>query len=59
MIHSLWKERNSRRHGEKPLSSDQLTRIIDKAVRNRISSIKQMGDAKFEDTLQAWFDARA
>ncbi|CAA7051509.1 unnamed protein product [Microthlaspi erraticum] len=35
-IHTLWRERNSRRHGDRPQPPAKLTRIIDKTVRNRI-----------------------
>ncbi|CAA7028147.1 unnamed protein product [Microthlaspi erraticum] len=58
-IHAIWRERNSRRHGEQPLSSNQLTATIDKIVRNRISSIRQLGDIKYEAALHTWFEARS
>ncbi|CAA7036401.1 unnamed protein product [Microthlaspi erraticum] len=59
VIHRLWQERNSRRHGEQPLSPNQLIQIIDKLVRNRISSIRALGDTTYDDVLQLWFEARS
>lgn len=58
-IHSIWRERNCRRHGDPPISSGNLVKLIDKQIRNRISSIRQMGDTKYEDALQLWFGSRS
>uniref|UniRef100_A0A1J3GTC8 Reverse transcriptase zinc-binding domain-containing protein n=1 Tax=Noccaea caerulescens TaxID=107243 RepID=A0A1J3GTC8_NOCCA len=57
-IHSIWKERNSRRHGEQPLSPNLLITLIDKLVRNRASSIRMLGDTKYEEVLHTWLEAR-
>lgn len=56
--HSIWRERNSRRHGEKQLPHTLLTKIIDKNVRNRLSTIKRKGDQKLEGGLRMWFATR-
>lgn len=56
--HSIWRERNRRRHGEKELPYILLTKIIDKNVRNRLSTIKRIGDHKLESGLRVWFDTR-
>lgn len=39
-IYFVWKERNVRRHQGSWMSTDRMTRQIDKAIRNRISSLK-------------------
>jgi len=49
-LHSIWKERNGRRHGEVPQAA-QLTRFLDKQVRNRISSIQSQEDRRY-DTIR-------
>lgn len=33
-IHSIWKERNGRQHGEAPVRSSTIVKVMDKAVRN-------------------------
>ncbi|KAF2585625.1 hypothetical protein F2Q70_00034395 [Brassica cretica] len=38
-IHSIWRERNSRRHQGTLLSAGQMVRYIDKTIRNMISSL--------------------
>ncbi|CAA7060821.1 unnamed protein product [Microthlaspi erraticum] len=58
-LHSIWQERNSRRHGEIPTLPRQLIQIIDKNVRNRIQAVRSMRDTKYEDALQTWFGARS
>ena len=49
-LHSVWKERNCRRHGEAPAPSAHLIRFLDKQVRNRVSSIRELG---VRDTITA------
>lgn len=39
-VYHLWKERNGRRHHTGFRTVDQLIRIIDKTVRNRITSLR-------------------
>ncbi|KAL0878153.1 hypothetical protein Bca101_027859 [Brassica carinata] len=56
--HSIWRERNCRRHGEKPLPHVLLAKIIDKNVRNRLSTIRRQGDQKMEKGLRMWFGTR-
>ncbi|CAA7019698.1 unnamed protein product [Microthlaspi erraticum] len=57
-IHSIWKERNARRHGEQPISPNLLAVLIDKMIRNRVSSIRMLGDRTYEEALHTWFAAR-
>lgn len=42
--HTIWRERNRRRHGEKKLPYTLLIKVIDKTIRNRLSTIKKQGD---------------
>ena len=58
IAHSIWRERNRRRHGEKELTHILLTKIIDKNVRNRLSTIKSLGDHKLESGPRVWLDTR-
>lgn len=53
-IHTIWKERNARRHGESPTPQSQLLKIIDKQVRNQLLSIKLREDKRYYDGLQIW-----
>lgn len=58
-VHSIWKERNGRRHGEAPLPSSHLTRTLDKQTRNRISSIHGLaGDRRYTGCMAVWFGSR-
>lgn len=58
-IYHLWRERNCRRHGEQPLSPIRLTKTIDKAIQNRLSLLKTMGDQKYSEGLMEWFRIRS
>lgn len=55
-IYMIWRERNRRRHGERPLPASQLLKHIDTSVRNRLSSFKS--PEKLEDALREWFALR-
>ncbi|XP_048611581.1 uncharacterized protein LOC106393637 [Brassica napus] len=55
-IYYLWKERNERRHQKGFRSMDQTIRLIDKALRNRISSLRYKGDHKLAGIMQRWFE---
>ena len=37
-VYMIWRERNDRRHLKKPRQSNLLAKIIDKTVRNRITT---------------------
>ena len=54
-IYHIWRERNGRRHHAGFRSVDQLVRIIDKAIRNRITSLRYRADHKFAGLMQGWF----
>ncbi|XP_024007258.1 uncharacterized protein LOC112083462 [Eutrema salsugineum] len=53
-IHSIWCERNNRRHGERHTPRDVMFRHIDRVVRNRLSTTRN----KYGDGLQTWFGLR-
>ncbi|XP_018453668.2 uncharacterized protein LOC108824778 [Raphanus sativus] len=53
-IHSIWRERNNRRHQGDPLSPSQMVRFIDKTIRNRISSLRYRKPAYYSDMMQRW-----
>ena len=42
-IHTIWREKNGRKHGEGHQTSESLSRYIDKVVRNSISSLRLHG----------------
>ena len=54
-IYVLWKERNSRRHGGVWAPVDMTTKAIGKLVKNRISSLKYIGNHKLSGLLVRWF----
>lgn len=55
-VSTTWQERNSRRHQGAWLTTDTLIRRIDKAIRNRICSLKYTGTHKLEGLLRRWFE---
>lgn len=57
-IHTIWLERNRRRHEDPASSSDHLIKFLDRLVRNKLSSIRLHDPHKMVDGLQIWFDSR-
>ncbi|KAL9840293.1 putative RNA-directed DNA polymerase [Arabidopsis thaliana] len=57
-IHSLWRERNCRRHGETAIPAAKLAKFIDKTIRNRFSTIQRSGNTRLHGGLQYWFHTR-
>ena len=55
-IYHAWRERNGRRHQMPWKSADQLHRIIDKMMSNRISSLKYTGQHRNAGLMQRWFE---
>ncbi|CAB78389.1 putative protein [Arabidopsis thaliana] len=53
--HSLWKERNGRRHGESPIPAPSLAKMIDKNMRNRLSTLATSGSPIYKSGLRYWF----
>jgi len=58
-IYHLWQERNRRRHQTGHRTVDQTVRVIDKAMRNRISSLRYRADHKFTGLMRRWFEVSA
>lgn len=54
-IHSIWRERNGRRHGEEPTTTEMMVKLIDRNLRNRLSTIRRKGEAAYPSGLQVWF----
>ena len=57
-LYSLWREQNKRRHGEEALPVRVLSKLTDKAVRNKLSLIQATGVKGLENILQFWFATR-
>lgn len=56
--HSIWREKNCRRHEEMQLPHTLLIKIIDKNVKNKLSTIRRQGDHKMEEGLRMCFGTR-
>ena len=54
-VYYVRKERNSRCHQQRGIQRDQLRRLIDKAVRNRICSLRYTHGHRLEGLLRRWF----
>ncbi|KAG2289826.1 hypothetical protein Bca52824_049430 [Brassica carinata] len=52
-LYMIWRERNARKHGEKPRPQETLFRVIDRQIKNRTSTIKTQ-DKNLENAFQAW-----
>ncbi|KAH0914653.1 hypothetical protein HID58_029099 [Brassica napus] len=53
VIHSVWRERNSRKHTGVYRTAQQLTRFIDKTIRNR-SSLRYKSAEKCSALMIRW-----
>ncbi|KAG2283187.1 hypothetical protein Bca52824_054407 [Brassica carinata] len=58
-IYHLWRERNERRHRTDFRIVDQAYRIIDKSIRNMITSLRYRAGHKLAGILQRWFEVTA
>ncbi|KAL0826968.1 hypothetical protein Bca101_050645 [Brassica carinata] len=56
-IYFIWREMNDRKHNSKVKAVDQLARLIDKTVRNRITSTQYFLKPKFQGLMARWFEA--
>ncbi|XP_009119170.2 uncharacterized protein LOC103844146 [Brassica rapa] len=54
-IYIIWRERNDRKHMKKPKLPSQLARIVDKTVRNRITSTGYVTKPRLRGLMQVWF----
>ncbi|XP_048598554.1 uncharacterized protein LOC125579098 [Brassica napus] len=57
-VYMLWRERNKRRHGESPMPQHVLVKMIDKAIRNKLSLVQMKGIKGMNFSLQYWFETR-
>lgn len=57
-VHTIWRERNRRRHGEASSPVMLLIKQIDKNMRNKFSIIRKKGDEDFDQGLSYWFSTR-
>lgn len=55
VLYAIWRERNTRRHGEAGITVEKFTRAIDKQIRNRISSLRYPPGHPLEDLRRRWF----
>lgn len=56
--HTIWHERNRRHHWELPKPPANKIKILNRLIRNRLSSLKQQGITKFENVLRLWLDTK-
>lgn len=48
VVHTIWRERIQRRHGEAPSLVILLIKMIDKSTRNKLTLIKRKRDKEYE-----------
>ena len=58
VAYTIWRERNRRKHGEKPTSAPLLIKWVDSQVRNRLSTIRSSGDSRYNKGLQLSFQSQ-
>ncbi|KAH0936459.1 hypothetical protein HID58_013576, partial [Brassica napus] len=58
-IYSIWRERNSRRHQGNPHSAAYMVRVIDKTIKNRISSLQHRKPSFYTEMMQRWLQRPA
>ena len=56
-VYFIWRERNDRRHNGTGKTVDQLARLIDKSIRNRITATNYRSNQKLYGLMQRWFSA--
>ena len=59
LVHTIWIERNGRRHGSPHQDLRNIIKFVDKQVRNRISSLRGKGGKYLTQAMANWFDSRA
>lgn len=58
LLHSIWRERNARRHGEQPRDELLLIKWVDKVIRLKLLAVKGTGPIYLEESLSVWFGSR-
>lgn len=59
LVHTIWLERNGRRHGSPHQDRGTIIMFVDKQVRNRVSSLRRKGGKHLSQAMANWFDSRA
>lgn len=54
-MHTIWRERNARRHGEHPKDISCLVRFVDKTMKLRLLSLEGKGQQYLDEGLITWF----
>ncbi|XP_033148599.1 uncharacterized protein LOC117134396 [Brassica rapa] len=57
-VHTIWLERNGRRHDTVQRPPSLLIKFIDKQIRNRISSLQGRPGTAFNKAMADWFSSR-
>lgn len=57
-LHTVWRERNARRHGEQPKDVNSLVRFLDRSMRLKLLSVKGRGQQHLEEGLITWFEVQ-
>ena len=58
VVHAIWRESNKIKHGDKPFPMSFLKRLIDKAIRNKLSLMRLRSGKDMEGAHQFWFETR-
>lgn len=58
LVHSIWRERNARRHGEQRRDERILYKFVDKTIRLKLLAVKGKGQRYLEEGLCRWFETR-
>ncbi|XP_013589034.1 PREDICTED: uncharacterized protein LOC106297312 [Brassica oleracea var. oleracea] len=58
LVHSVWRERNARRHGEQPREEEMLYKFVDNIIRLKLLAVKGQGKSYLEEGLCKWFETR-
>ena len=57
-VHSIWCERNKRRHGEEPCPAEILSKRMDKTMRNKFTILQRKREMDLEGGMRFWFSTR-
>jgi len=58
VVHTIWRERNGRKHDNPPNPANRLIKWIDAHIRNQLSAIRFEEDRRYDKRLQLWFSTR-
>ncbi|KAF2593458.1 hypothetical protein F2Q70_00043104 [Brassica cretica] len=54
VIHTVWRERNNRKHNNVYRTAAETTQFIDKMIRSRISSLRPKNKSHYGSVMQRW-----